>query len=360
MQLRILKYLACPHCRSERTSSARFEEGEIDNGVLVCRDCTAQYPVVNGIPRFVTVDENNDQDIETGSRFSQSWHRFARFHDIYQKQFFDWLAPVNAQFLENKIVLDAGCGKGRHSRIVAEIGAAEVFAVDIGNSVNVAAKNLCHLKNAHVIQADIKKLPFKRCLDFAYSTGVLHHMAEPREGFRSVLKHVKPTGAISVWLYGKENNGWITSIVSPLRIAITSRMPSSVLSALSYILALIVITYARLIAYPASQLRIKFKYIPKVFYESYLAYISRFDLEEIHHIVFDHLVTPVAYYLNRKEVTEWFKEPSFVATNIRWHNENSWSCVGSFDPSDASLLGLAEVRPEHDKSEIPAYSGTRK
>lgn len=330
MKTRILRYLACPECSGDLicVDSAAVE---IIDGKLACTVCASTYPVLNGIPRFVRDSVDCDQDSFTGSRFSQSWHKFDRIHEIYKQQFFDWLAPVSAEFVQGKIVLDAGCGKGRHSRIVAECGAAEVFAMDISSAVNVAARNLCHLDNAHVIQGDIKKLPFKKCFDFAYSTGVLHHMLEPRTGFRSIVSRLKDDGAISVWLYGKENNGWITSLVTPLRVAFTARMSEPVLSAVSYVLALIVLAYARLVAYPSSRVRSRFTFLPPVFYETYLAYISRFDLEEIHHIVFDHLVTPVAYYLGRGEIEQWFAEHDFAASSFRWHNQNSWSCFGSFD-----------------------------
>ena len=80
------------------------------------------------------------------------------------------------------------------------------------------------MENAHIVQADIYHLPLKPVFDYAFSVGVLHHLPRPREGFLSLASKVKTGGHISAWVYGAENNGWITRLVNPLRERVTSRI----------------------------------------------------------------------------------------------------------------------------------------
>jgi hypothetical protein len=62
----------------------------------------------------------------------------------------------------------------------------------------------------------------------------------------------------------------------------------------------------------------------RLFYKDYLTYIARLPVREIHSIVFDQLVTPVAHYLRREEVAAWFGDARLTAVAIERHNGNSW------------------------------------
>ncbi len=70
-----------------------------------------------------------------------------------------------------------------------------------------------------------------------------------------------------------------------------------------------------------------------------MSYIAKFDFEEIDNIVYDHLVAPVAYYLPREEVVSWGSSIDPAFSQIRWHNQNSWTLVVSKDPNLAVELG---------------------
>lgn len=308
-------------------------EPEIITGELVCKSCPQRYPVVRGIPRFVLSDLSSDQDILSGQKFGISWGQFSRYDEKYRNQFFDWLNPVAPSFLRNKTILECGCGKGRHTRIVAESMAKNIVAVDIGDAIEIAYAQVGKMPNVHIVQADIANMPVRQEFDFGYSVGVLHHMDSPEGGFRSLASKIKPDGSICIWVYGFENNWWIVNIVSPLRIAITSKLPTYVLKLITSILTVAVISYSKLIARPWHALRAKADWLPRVFYEDYLAYIAQFDFTETHNIVFDHLVAPVAEYLKREEVETWFKNIGIAHPVLRWHNRNSWTGFGSYERS---------------------------
>src|SRR5213075_775977 len=89
------------------------------------------------------------------------------------------------------------------------------------------------LENVHVVQADICNLPLAAEFDYAFSVGVLDHLPNPVEGFRSLASKVKTGGHVSAWVYGAENNEWITRWVNPLRTGLTSRLNPRALLQLS-------------------------------------------------------------------------------------------------------------------------------
>lgn len=334
-------YLCCIVCQSdlkliisEQISTRPDDTPEIVTGALVCKACAKQYPITQGVPRFVEETRSSGIDMETGKRFALAWKQFDRLDECYYQQFFDWIYPVEPRFFNGKVVLEAGCGKGRHAKIVADAGATQVFGVDIGSAVDVAYKNVGHLPNVHIIQADIRWLPFRAIFDFAFSIGVLHHMDEPAEGFRQIVRCLREDGSIAVWVYGRENNWWLIYLVNPIRHLITCKMHPSLLRILSWMLAVLVWLWAKTVARTWKNLTRKFQFLPPLFYQDYLSYIARFDLYEIHHIVFDHLVTPVAHYIDGAEFKEWFTENRLGSPIIRWHNQNSWTGVASHQEED--------------------------
>lgn len=345
MKPSLINFLACINCKSQfhlkkgEVQQRDTDEGcEIISGLLTCKSCLRRYPITGGIPRLVDERLSSSTDINTGDRFADAWKEFSRLDESYKQQFFDWIFPVDEDFLHDKIVLEAGVGKGRHAQIVAESGAKMVFGIDIGNAIDVAYQNVGHLPKLHLIQSDIRRLPFNNIFDFAFSVGVLHHMEEPQAGFSSVVDCLKPDGSICVWVYGKENNWWITNLVSPAREAFTAKLPAQALKLISTSLSVPVYLGAKLVARPYAALQNSVPALPELFYQSYLSYIARFDFTEINHIVFDHLTAPVAYYIPKMDVLDWFQQAGFPNPVIRWHNKNSWSGFASHRSHEIEVM----------------------
>jgi SAM-dependent methyltransferase len=328
-----IRYFVCISCGADLKLETAIEteiEGEIDTGTLQCTKCSCKYPIVRGVPRFVDQNQSGVQDINTGDKFAHAWKEFARWDDRYKRQFFDWVEPVDEKYVFEKVVLEAGCGKGRHVKIMSECGASEVFAIDIGEAVDIAYQAVGKMRGVHIIQADIKNLPFKpKSFDFVFSVGVLHHMENPAAGFSQLTRFVKDTGSICTWVYGRENNWWLVYLVNPIRVAITSHLSLIILKPLAAILAFLVYVWAKFQANIWCPAQKKLPFMPNLFYQDYMIYIARFDFSEIHHITFDHLIAPVSHYVQKDEVVSWFRNANMADPIIRWHNKNSWSAFWS-------------------------------
>jgi hypothetical protein len=165
---------------------------------------------------------------------------------------------------------------------------------------------------------------------------VLHHLLDPRAGFLSLVKTLRPGGAISAWVYGRENNGWIVRFVNPVREHLTSKLPFRALFYLSYLPAVVLYLLLKTVYRPLNGT----SFGRRLFYADYLGYISRFPFHEIHNIVHDHLTAPVAHYIRREEFLDWFHEAKARRVEIAWHNRNSWRGFGLVGPQ-AELAGVA-------------------
>ena len=103
-------------------------------------------------------------------------------------------------------ILIAGCGTGREAASAAvNFPRAEIEAIDL----SIASLAYAALKaeefglgNIRFRHGDILKLEFPDAyFDAIFCHGVLHHMRDPEEGWKSLLRRLKPDGLMSIALY---------------------------------------------------------------------------------------------------------------------------------------------------------------
>ena len=329
MKPALLDLLECSSCGQDLVLAGETREGtEVMAGELRCTGCARRYPIVRGVPRFAPLLREVEE--RTAEAFGYEWTRYSELAERYRRQFLDWIRPVTPEFFRNRIVLEGGCGKGRHTALAAEFGARGVVALDLSEAVDAAFANTRHLENAHIVQADINRPPVKRVFDYAFSVGVLHHLPDPERGFHALVSKLRPGGSISAWVYGREGNGWIVHMVTPLRERLFSKLPHRLLDLLSAAVTVPLYVGTKLLYRPTAGTALN-RALP---YAPYLTYIAAFPYREQRSIVFDHLVAPVAYYLRRSEFAAWFERAGLHDVRIEHHNANSWRGFGSV-PSQA-------------------------
>ena len=328
MKERLLDLLACPTCGGDilLAYASKYDDKEIIEGVLTCKKCTREYKVVRGVPRFADLGKIEEDKAETAENFGWQWTHFTQEDPKYNEQFLGWLQPVKPDFFEGKIVLEGGCGKGRHTKLAAEWGAKEVIGIDLGDGVESAFALTRHTPNVHIVQCDIFKLPFKKEFDYAFSVGVLHHTPDPKKAFLSLASKVKKGGYVSAWVYGAENNEWITKYVDPVRQGFTSKISQPVLYQLSKLPTLSLFLTTKLLYRPANILAPPLA--RHLFYNDYMNHLAGFGWREQHNIVFDHLVAPTAFYISKPDFEKWWQEIDGSDVEITWHNRNSWCGFG--------------------------------
>jgi SAM-dependent methyltransferase/uncharacterized protein YbaR (Trm112 family) len=222
---------------------------------LFCPRCSKRFPVVNGIPRLAygaahdiasVRNDASDRDqllrLRTTASFGFEWSRFPEMYPEWQQNFHDYMFPHTPEYFQGKKILDVGCGMGRHAYYAARYG-AEVWAVEVSDAVEVAARNTEEM-GVRVIQADLNHLPFQaETFDLVYTLGVLHHLPDPEHALHYLLSFVKPGGEFRMFLYWRPDDErfkvLLLKVATALRI-VTVRMPHRLLYPLAYIAAFLV------------------------------------------------------------------------------------------------------------------------
>jgi SAM-dependent methyltransferase len=318
--------LVCP-LSHDPLRLARTDEQDIDTGDLVCNGCGRHWPIAAGIPRLVPADLSAQQR-RTACAFGWQWQHFSEMHPEFEAQFLDWVHPLAPEFFRDKRVLDAGCGTGRHAYFAAQYGAREVVALDLSDAVDAARRNLHRFDNVEVVQGDLLRPPFRTAedgggFDVVYSIGVLHHLPDPEEGFRTLLRYVRPGGTIAVWVYGHENNGFVRNAVEPLR-RVSTRLSPSLLRGLAWPLAVAFHGIAKGVYRPLHATPVG-RALPL---NEYMSSVASFSFRQNYGIVFDQLAAPTAAYLKEDEVRRWFEQCQMVDIRISHRHGNSWRASG--------------------------------
>lgn len=103
-------------------------------------------------------------------------------------------------------VLEVGCGTGQLGNFLS-IAGRRVLSVDMClNSLRLARafQHRNALRDVTFAQMNLFRLPLQpESFDVVLCTGVLHHTAQPREGFRRLVKLVRPGGHVVIGLYNR-------------------------------------------------------------------------------------------------------------------------------------------------------------
>jgi SAM-dependent methyltransferase len=327
MKRRLLEDLLCP-LSSEPLQLANGEAaGDIEKAELVCPGCKLAWEIRGGIPRLVPPGLL-EQQRRTAAAFGFEWQHFSEMHPEYEAQFLDWIHPIGREFFRGKRVLDAGCGTGRHAYYAARYGASEVVGLDLSEAVETAHQVLSRFENAEVVQGDLLRPPLRTAaegggFDLVYSIGVLHHLPDPYEGFRSLLGLVRPLGTIAVWVYGYENNGFVRNVVEPVR-RVSTMVPPPLLRGLAWPIGAAFHGLAKGVYRPLKGTAIGGA-LPL---NEYMASVADFSFRQNYSIVFDQLVAPTAAYIKEPELRRWFDENGLEDVVISHRHGNSWRGQG--------------------------------
>lgn len=318
MNLDLLEILACPACAGTLSApGTALGQVTLEEGDLRCAGCERTFPVVRGVPRMLL-----EPPTQTAENFGYAWKACSSLFQVDRRQFLDWIHPVRPEHFRGKRVLDLGCGKGRHASLAVQFGASRVVAVDFSDAVEVARHHTREMPGVDVIQADLLHLPFQPArFDYGWCVGVLHHLPSPYEGFRALARQIKPGGSLSAWVYAYEGNGWVISLVDPLR-RVMRNMPFPVVRTLSRGLAWLVFVIVHGLYGPVHSLSPALA--QNLFYADYMLGLTEHRFRGIESIVLDQLIAPITHYVKRYEFLDWFRRLGLLDVRTSWLNANSW------------------------------------
>lgn len=241
MKRTLLPFLVCPQCQGEMELEVFTEKEEIEEGFFHC-SCGGYYPIVRAVPRLLSgelqkshpefeakfgkalparaniSDGQTSAEIEdvlqVQSNYGAHWSRkdvglekpemWAKHWDWFLKKMgYDQWDEFDDYFRSVNTVLDAGAGRGHKVKKLCLVNPdATILGAELSDSVEEAHKEVREFPNAHIVQADIRNLPFRDgSMDCVICDSVLHYTPSPRDSFLTLAKQVRSDGEIAIHVY---------------------------------------------------------------------------------------------------------------------------------------------------------------
>jgi SAM-dependent methyltransferase len=247
-------------------------------------------------------------------RFGWEWGAYAEILAEYEEQFRRWTVPLKPQDWQGLSFLDVGCGMGRNSYWPMTYGARGGCAVDIDErSLASARRNLARFPTVEILRSSAYELPYIERFDIAFAIGVLHHLDDPERALQRMARAVKRGGRVLIWVYGREGNRWLVSVLDPLRRGLFSRLPIGLVHHLAL--------------YPTGLLWVALRLGLRP--NNYFKLLVRFTFAHLRSIVFDQMLPRIAHYWPRERVAELMAGAGLEEVRIAAVNDMSWSAIGT-------------------------------
>ena len=163
----------------------------------------------------INYEKENSQELKkkTGKVYGKLWKKFTPSENTKAKKFilerFKNYKYFDNNFFKHKTVIDVGCGGGRYSNALKNLGAKKVYGVDYGSDGLKLAKKNYKKKNLIFMKQNVLNLTFaENKFDIVFCNGVLHHTSNIDKGIKELIRVCKPGGFIFLFLYGTSGLFW--------------------------------------------------------------------------------------------------------------------------------------------------------
>lgn len=196
----------CPACHGALARSDSAAQPR-----ATCADCAAVYTPDDGIWQLFAPHEKVDGDVTDAVKAFYEETPFPNYDDhdnirslIEKSRRGRYARLLGEQLPYNARVLEVGCGTGQLSNFLA-VGCRTVVGTDMCMNSLRLAENFRReqgLDRARFLQMNLFRPALQEeQFDAVLCNGVLHHTSDPRGGFDSIARLVKPGGHIVIGLY---------------------------------------------------------------------------------------------------------------------------------------------------------------
>lgn len=195
-------HLRCPKTKNKLDLiSEEFIDGKVKTGYLLEPETNTKYPIINFIPRFVSLDNYaNNFGLEWNKHDRTQYDNTSGFN-ISQERYENetkW-----GYGLAGELVLEAGSGSGRFTEHLVKTNAM-CISFDYSNAVEANYRSNGQNENLLIVQASIYEMPFEEnYFNKVLCIGVLQHTPDPKLSFKMLIKMLKKGGSICTDIYLK-------------------------------------------------------------------------------------------------------------------------------------------------------------
>lgn len=142
--------------------------------------------------------EQAEEDSEGWKQFQFRWYLKCYGHESQE--------ALEQALAGRRHILDAGCGPGYKAAWFARLNPrATVVAMDLSDSVFLAARRYAGVPNMVFVKGDIARTPFREAaFDFISCDQVLHHTDDPPRTLAEFRRIMAPGGALYTYVYARK------------------------------------------------------------------------------------------------------------------------------------------------------------
>jgi ubiquinone/menaquinone biosynthesis C-methylase UbiE/ribosomal protein S27AE len=323
---------------------ADHHEAVVENGVIECGECGAEYPVIRSVPRLLDGDlladcmafysdmvsaqprlkafyhktigsgrprggtHNKEEKLKarTQKTFSYEWNTWKTMPEFAMNHFLE-VVRVPEEFFAGKSGWDPAVGIGKDLINALKAVGPDGFMLgsDLSYAVDVAYDRCREYPNALIVQADLySSFVEDESLDFAYMIGLIQHLTDPGKGIEQVYGKVAGGGYFVGTVYGKPDSALMKMLVAVIRLmrVFTTRLPLPV-----------VVWISRLFAVPSylffkmpSSLLARSRYVQEVSdqYPTQQTERGKPDFSLLTNTWFDHFTAPIIGFYSDEEIMD--------------------------------------------------------
>lgn len=272
----------------------------------------------------LSLNKIQSEDFKTSQAFSYAFSALSVGSIYTKEQVADILYPINQKMIENKDVLEMGCGNGSILQHIIDYKPNRIVGVELGDSYLLAQKKFELLSSDidwKIINEDLLKFN-STGFDFVFCIGVLHHMKTPFAGFQAVLKNTKSGGHFHCWVYAKEGTLFVRIFIEPLRKLCQLLPKSFVKYLIASPLAIPFYLYSKMHKYLGK----KISFLPL---SKYVSFLSERNYSYFRYVALDQLITPQTTFIKKSTIESWLASDARIKNKyIIFRNGNSWTFGG--------------------------------
>jgi SAM-dependent methyltransferase/uncharacterized protein YbaR (Trm112 family) len=313
-----LEYLVCPVCRSALALEKSISQnGAIMSGIFKCsnKSCKRIFEIKDGFADLCVMEFTEEEAVANSFGFEWAQHALGKWEteSVFGRNssedldYFYHATNLTKEDLHGKVILDAGCGSGTLTDLLARQKPQYIFGTDINKSTHVTAHLKSGEENCEIIRADIYHLPFlNETFDIVWSNGVIHHTPDTYQAFKMLCAMVKPGGVLYVWVYEKRFSPFdlLKDLFRATKLDTMDHRSLMLICRIVSMISFVIHSFVRILFYiPVKLGMFKSSSLTRLLrYRSYKTFILTW---------FDALSPKYDSRHTREEVLEWFRMNNF-------------------------------------------------